>query len=60
MADVVAESTDVERDITAGGLNLVPASVFDGPDYVALGHIHGRSTISERVPWPSNTEKRLV
>ena len=49
VADVVAESTDVERDITAGGLNLVPASVFDGPDYVALGHIHGRSTISERV-----------
>jgi exonuclease SbcD len=44
-----AEATDVERDITAGGLNLVPASVFDGPDYVALGHIHGRSTITERV-----------
>ncbi|GAB2459416.1 exonuclease SbcD [Conyzicola lurida] len=43
------EASDVERDITSGGLNLVPASVFDGPDYVALGHIHGRSTISDRV-----------
>jgi exonuclease SbcD len=42
-------ASDVERDISAGGLDLVPASVFDGPDYVALGHIHGRSTISERV-----------
>jgi exonuclease SbcD len=27
----------------------VPLSVFDGPDYVALGHIHGRSTLSDRV-----------
>ena len=43
------EASDVERDITSGGLNLVPASVFDGPDYVALGHIHGRTTITERV-----------
>jgi exonuclease SbcD len=47
--DDVSEATDVERDITSGGLNLVPASVFDGPDYVALGHIHGRSTLSDRV-----------
>lgn len=43
-----AEASDVERDITAGGLDVVPLSVFDGPDYVALGHIHGRSTLSER------------
>ncbi|WP_166870853.1 exonuclease SbcCD subunit D [Salinibacterium sp. ZJ450] len=43
------EATDVERDITAGGLDVVPLSVFDGPDYVALGHIHGRSQLSERV-----------
>jgi exonuclease SbcD len=35
-----------ERDITAGGLDYVPLGVFDGPDYVALGHIHGRSTLS--------------
>jgi exonuclease SbcD len=54
VADVAApstngEATDVERDITAGGLDLVPASTFDGPDYVALGHIHGRNTITERV-----------
>jgi exonuclease SbcD len=43
------EATDVERDITAGGLDFVPASTFDGVDYVALGHIHGRSTLSPRV-----------
>jgi exonuclease SbcD len=40
---------DVERDLSRGGLDLVPASVFDGPDYVALGHIHGRATLSPRV-----------
>jgi exonuclease SbcD len=51
VSDIAAEgeASDVERDITSGGLNLVPASVFDGPDYVALGHIHGRSTVTERV-----------
>jgi exonuclease SbcD len=43
------EATDVERDITAGGLDYVPLAVFDGPDYVALGHIHGRSALSDRV-----------
>jgi exonuclease SbcD len=42
-------ASDVERDITAGGIDYVPLSVFDGPDYIALGHIHGRSTLSERV-----------
>lgn len=44
-----SESSDVERDITAGGLDVVPLSVFDGCDYVALGHIHGRATLTERV-----------
>ncbi|RUR03490.1 exonuclease SbcCD subunit D [Labedella endophytica] len=44
-----AAGSDVERDITAGGLDYVPLTTFDGPDYVALGHIHGRATLSERV-----------
>ncbi|MET0842654.1 MAG: exonuclease SbcCD subunit D [Mycetocola sp.] len=42
-------ASDVERDLTAGGIDYVPLSVFDGPDYVALGHIHGRSALSDRV-----------
>jgi exonuclease SbcD len=46
---VTDAASDVERDITSGGLDLVPLQVFDGPDYVALGHIHGRSQLSERV-----------
>lgn len=48
-ADAGTRSMPVERDITAGGLDVVPLSTFDGPDYVALGHIHGRATLSPRV-----------
>ncbi len=39
----------VEREIRQGSLDVVPLSTFDGPDYVALGHIHGRQMLSERV-----------
>ncbi|MET0296051.1 MAG: exonuclease SbcCD subunit D [Microbacterium sp.] len=39
----------LERDIQQGGLDIVPLSVFDGPDYVALGHIHGRQQLAPRV-----------
>lgn len=45
----VAPTPHLERDIQQGGLDVVPLSVFDGPDYVALGHIHGRQKLSDRV-----------
>lgn len=41
--------SDSERDITVGGVASVPVQVFDGVDYVALGHLHGCQTITERV-----------
>ncbi|MET9877815.1 exonuclease SbcCD subunit D [Actinacidiphila glaucinigra] len=41
--------SDSERDITVGGVAAVPADVFEGIDYVALGHLHGCQTISDRV-----------
>ena len=38
------------EDISVGGADNVDASVFDGIDYVALGHIHGPQNIgSERI-----------
>ncbi|MFG2521347.1 exonuclease SbcCD subunit D [Streptomyces sp. NPDC048527] len=43
------EASDSERDITVGGVAAVPGGVFDGVDYVALGHLHGSQVISERV-----------
>ncbi|MFE5120153.1 exonuclease SbcCD subunit D [Streptomyces sp. NPDC056669] len=41
--------SDSERDITVGGVASVPADVFDGVDYAALGHLHGCQTITERI-----------
>jgi exonuclease SbcD len=41
--------SESERDICVGGVDLVPASVFDGVDYVALGHLHRPQTLSPRM-----------
>ncbi|MFF4603302.1 exonuclease SbcCD subunit D [Streptomyces sp. NPDC001339] len=41
--------SDSERDITVGGVASVPAAVFDGVDYAALGHLHGCQTLTERI-----------
>jgi exonuclease SbcD len=40
---------DSERDISVGGVDLVPAPVFDGIDYVALGHLHRPQTLTPRL-----------
>ncbi|MFF7684203.1 exonuclease SbcCD subunit D [Microbacterium sp. NPDC007973] len=45
----VDSTPGVEREIRQGGLDVVPLSTFDGPDYVALGHIHSRQQVSDRV-----------
>jgi exonuclease SbcD len=41
--------SDSERDISVGGVSLVPVELFEGIDYVALGHLHGRATLTESV-----------
>ncbi|MDQ1075748.1 MULTISPECIES: exonuclease SbcCD subunit D [Microbacterium] len=45
----VESTPGVEREIRQGGLDVVPLPAFDGADYVALGHIHGRQQLSDRV-----------
>jgi len=45
----VEATPGVEREVRQGSLDMVPLSAFDGPDYVALGHIHGRQQLSDRV-----------
>jgi len=45
----VEPTPQLERDIQQGGLDVVPLSVFDGVDYVALGHIHGRQQLAPHV-----------
>ena len=44
-----AEPSDSERDISVGGVSIVPTSVFDGIDYAALGHLHGRHTLTDSI-----------
>ena len=38
--EAVEVSCDSERDISIGGVQTVPAYLFDGFTYVALGHLH--------------------
>ncbi|WOF23551.1 exonuclease SbcCD subunit D [Microbacterium betulae] len=45
----VEPTAGVEREIRQGTLDVVPLADFGGPDYVALGHIHGRSRLAENV-----------
>jgi exonuclease SbcD len=46
---VGGQVSESERDISVGGVGSVPSTVFDGVDYVALGHLHGRQTICDSV-----------
>ena len=38
--------SDSERDISVGGVGAVPASLFDGFTYTALGHLHGPQVLA--------------
>lgn len=54
VAGAETASSDSERAITktplvAGGVDAVPVNIFDGVDYVALGHIHGRAELAHHV-----------
>lgn len=42
-------TSDSERDISVGGVSAVHPDVFAAAAYAALGHLHGRQEISERV-----------
>jgi exonuclease SbcD len=41
--------SDSERELAVGGVVSAPVGVFDGVDYVALGHLHGRQTLAPTV-----------
>jgi exonuclease SbcD len=41
--------SESERDIAVGGISVVPLELFDGIDYTALGHLHGRATLTDSV-----------
>ena len=49
-AGAEAESAQSERPIaTVGSVDVVPLSAFEGIDYVALGHIHGRARLADNI-----------
>ena len=39
-------ASDSERDLTVGGVGAVPAALFGGFTYSALGHLHGPQTLA--------------
>lgn len=47
--------SESETTIHVGGVDNVEASLFDGFDYVALGHIHRCQQIGERPVWYSGS-----
>ncbi|MGW0902834.1 exonuclease SbcCD subunit D [Streptomyces sp. NPDC002853] len=43
------ESPGSEREISVGGIAHAGADVFDGIDYVALGHLHRPQNVTDRI-----------
>lgn len=48
-APAVSEQSLEHQENTAGGLAVVPLELFEGFDYVALGHLHGRQRLTDRI-----------
>lgn len=46
---VAGASLSDSEETTVGGTDCVPAEIFDGFDYVALGHIHGPQNVRENI-----------
>jgi exonuclease SbcD len=44
-----AMTSDSERDISVGGIQIAPTSLFTGVDYAALGHLHGSRALTETI-----------
>jgi exonuclease SbcD len=42
-------ASDSERDISVGGLQIAPTSLFTRVSYAALGHLHGAHTLTDTV-----------
>jgi exonuclease SbcD len=52
-----AQPSESERPLSVGGSGEVSRSVFDGFDYVALGHLHRPQRVGERVRYAGSLLK---
>ncbi len=52
-----AQVSESDRSAIVGGSNMVGADVFDGFDYVALGHLHRAQSVTERVRYSGSPVK---
>jgi DNA repair protein SbcD/Mre11 len=43
------EASESERDISVGGVSVVPTTTFGGVDYTALGHLHGAQKLGKTI-----------
>ncbi len=55
-----AATSESERPLSVGGSGEVSHEVFDGFDYVALGHLHRPQRVSERVRYAGSLLEVLV
>ncbi|MGI6269185.1 MAG: exonuclease SbcCD subunit D [Candidatus Howiella sp.] len=52
-----AETSESESPLFIGGSGEVPGSLFNGFDYVALGHLHRAQTLGERIRYSGSPLK---
>lgn len=52
-----AEESESERPLTVGGSGQVSSAVFDGFDYVALGHLHRPQQVTPKVRYSGSLLK---
>jgi exonuclease SbcD len=52
-----SQTSESERPLTVGGTGEVSHAVFDGFDYVALGHLHRPQSVAERVRYAGSLLK---
>ncbi|WP_106350868.1 exonuclease SbcCD subunit D [Antricoccus suffuscus] len=48
-AETAAQVTDSMRSIAVGGVEVAPTDVFEGASYVALGHLHTKQALDDRI-----------
>lgn len=58
LKEIDLEISESERPLSMGGTDIISGKIFDGFDYVALGHLHGQQNVgSERIRYSGSPLK---